>query len=78
MKRFLRDQGGMMATEAFVIFIFLMAAGAGAYWFVFSFSKDSAIVHTVVALWEMIRSIATGEAAENAVSTFEMVKDDTN
>ena len=41
MRRFMRDQSGMMATEAFVIVMFLLGAGTGLYWFVFVFSTES-------------------------------------
>ena len=75
MRRFMRDQSGMMATEAFVIVMFLLGAGTGLYWFVFVFSTQSELAQTMVSLWKSVRSVVTGEAVETAANMFESTQE---
>ena len=75
MRRFIRDQSGMIVAEAFVIVMFFLGAGTGLYWFVFVFSTESELAQTMVSRWKSLRSVVTGEAVETAANLFESTQE---
>lgn len=63
-KKFWHDINGMMATEAFLILLFLIGFGSFAYYFLFHYSANSELWDTIMRIWNMIYAVYNGEAMD--------------
>lgn len=54
----------MMATEAFLILLFLIGFGSFAYYFLFHYSANSELWETIVRIWNMIYAVFNGKAMD--------------
>jgi hypothetical protein len=62
--KFWRDTCGMMATEAFLVLLFLIGFGSFAYYFLFHYSANSELWDTIMRIWDMIYAVYNGEAMD--------------
>ena len=62
--KFWRDTNGMMATEAFLVLLFLIGFGSFAYYFLFHYSSNSELWSTILRIWNMIYAVCNGEAMD--------------
>ena len=62
--KFWRDTNGMMATEAFLVLLFLIGFGSFAYYFLFHYTANSELWDTIMRIWNMIYAVYNGEAMD--------------
>jgi hypothetical protein len=62
--KFWRDVNGMMATEAFLVLLFMIGFGSFAYYFLFHYSANSELWDTITQIWNMIYAVYNGEAMD--------------
>ena len=59
-----RDTSGMMATEAFLVLMFLIGFESFAFYFLFHYSANSELWDTIMRIWNMNHAVYNGEAMD--------------
>ena len=60
----LGDTSGMIATEAFLVLLFLIGFGSFDYYFLFHYCDNSELWDTIMRIWNMIYTVYNGEAMD--------------